>query len=196
MRDFTTSGFTDFSDAEQKLATETTRKLKLLAEKYVKSRASRSMTGHIRKQHQHMFGLTLFYESDVNPHSLKRSRAGLILTEKLLGLLNLNLPSGDQMRVVLGQEKRPKEVRSWASPAAKEWEEKLPDGSLGRWWPMPILHSFVGAPESTLRSVLLGMEAMGLVEKKRATNSPKPKMRCKVVRITSEGVAFLKKLEE
>ncbi|TIR67309.1 MAG: hypothetical protein E5X24_20645 [Mesorhizobium sp.] len=57
------------------------------------------------------------------------------------------------------------------------------------------MYEFIGQPTSTVRSVVIGLEAMGMVESKKAHGRPNAKTRAKAVRITRRGEDLFRQLE-
>jgi hypothetical protein len=144
---------------------ELERKLKLLWRWYARSAAARQLAPHIRQQHMSMFGGTLF-GGDVNPHSLLRSRSGLIVTEQLMFALVLDDIKPEKFQAAINN--RPA-IREWADIAYREWSSPASSGTPGRWWPLPVVYGLLpGHPRSTIRSVVIGLEAMGVIEKRNA----------------------------
>ncbi|TGS85776.1 hypothetical protein EN817_20790 [Mesorhizobium sp. M3A.F.Ca.ET.174.01.1.1] len=179
----------DFSSFSERLASDRAdlnRKLRLLASKY-KAFVKGPLEPRIAEQHNHMFGLSI---SDLPVH---RSRSGLIITEILLGTLMLDINKA-KIEAAVSQIAR---IRPWADLVYKEWKMAPPGAGVGpgRWWVLPVLYEFIGQPTSTVRSVVIGLEAMGMVESKKAHGRPNAKTRAKAVRITRRGEDLFRQLE-
>ncbi|RWK74779.1 MAG: hypothetical protein EOR45_33420 [Mesorhizobium sp.] len=179
----------DFFAFSERLASERTdlnRKLRLLASKY-KAFVKDPLEPRIAEQHNHMFGLSI---TDLPVH---RSRSGLIITEILLGTLMLDIKK-EKIESAVSKIAR---ISSWADFVYKEWKMAPPGAGVGpgRWWVLPVLYEFIGQPTSTVRSVVIGLEAMGMVESKKAHGRPNAKTRAKAVRITRRGEDLFRQLE-
>jgi hypothetical protein len=174
--------------------TETRRKLELLARRYLDLPRTRYLPEAIRQQHRSMFGLTIFEDFGVNPQSTERSRSGLIVTESLMGLLNFEEVKDftpDRLRQIVEEGA----ASEWAPHVYAEWKMVSPERMPGRWWPMPVLYALLPQhPASTIRTVLIGLEAMEVVLKRRTTFRADPKSRTKAVALTKEGEALFEKL--
>lgn len=173
----------------ERLASERTdlnRKLRLLATKY-KAFVKGPLEPRIAEQHNHMFGLSI---ADLPVH---RSRSGLIITEILLGTLILDVKK-EKMEAAVSKIPR---ISSWEHLVYKEWKMAPPGAGVGpgRWWVLPVLYEFIKQPTSTVRSVVIGLEAMGMVESKKAHGRPNSKTRAKAVRITRRGEDLFRQLE-
>jgi hypothetical protein len=169
------------------------RKLKLLADLYRSRVHPGRFKPSIREAHAHMFGLTLFEDRDVTPQSYLRSRSGLIVTEAVMGLLNLDVSPEKFGQGIATQPC----VSVWADIAAREWTMTSPERTPGRWWIYPVLYHVSKRPPSTVRLVGMGLEAMGIVAK-QSTKTPTtaiPKARPKSIRLTTFGETVLQQLE-
>ena len=78
-------------------------------------------------------------------------------------------------------------ICEWADHAYPEWVMASDDGRTpGRWWILPVLYGLMPQhPPSTIRSVLIGLEAMGVVSKHPTIFRVNPKTRTKSVRLTA-----------
>jgi hypothetical protein len=173
---------------------ETRRKLELLARMWLDSPGTRLLPESIRRQHLSMFGPTIFEDFGVNAQSTERARSGLIVTESLMGLLNFEevrdfTPDGLRRLVEGGS------AREWAPHVYAEWKMVSPERIPGRWWPMPVLYAvLLEHPASTIRTVLIGLEAMEVIRKRPTTFRPNAKSRTKSVALTKKGEALFEQL--
>lgn len=167
---------------------KTLRKLRLLAERYRASKATRNLPASIAAQHRSMFGVSLI-EEDNGAHTKSIERSGLILTENILGLLAMEEVTPHGMEKYL-RDRLPADS-GWITRAYDEWTRPAGEEMPGKWWPMPVFPTVLKCPDSTFRTIAIGLELMGLIEKAKA----KPQRgdmsrRAKVVRITPTGLAF------
>jgi hypothetical protein len=173
---------------------QTRRKLELLAHMYRESPRTRDLAESIRKQHQSMFALTIFEDLGVNAQSMERSRSGLIVTESLLGLLDFE-EDKDFTADGLRRSVERGAACEWAPHVYAEWKMSSRDRIIGRWWPMPVLYALLGQhPASTIRTILIGLEAMEVVLRRRTAFRPNPKARTKAVALSKKGEALFANL--
>lgn len=168
---------------------ETLRKLRLLAERYQACKATRGLRVSIATQHRSMFGVSLI-EEDTGAHRKNVERSGLILTEKTLGLLAMEGITERGMETYL-RERLPNDSR-WIARAWDEWNRPAAAEGPGKWWPMPVFPAVLKCSDSSFRTVALGLELMGLIDKTKATSRRGDmSRRAKVMRITPAGLALL-----
>lgn len=172
---------------------ETKRKLLVLASTYKEKVGRTVLPASIRSQHEHMFGLTVLDDLGVDSQSVTRSRSGLIITETMLGFLDIaDISPGAFSNIV---SKRVN-VSTWATSVYPEWVLPAEDANVGRWWISPVLADLLEHPSSSIRSVTLGLEAMGVIQRRRAKHQHKPKSRAQAVRLTAFGKALLEDLKQ
>mgnify|MGYP000361166347 CR=1 FL=1 len=170
---------------------ETVRKLRVLSGWYEAQVDTSILSPSLRKAHRHTFGLTGFDTTSPIVQSLARSRSGLEVTESILRYLKADPETTDafsekSMSGLLGSIEA---TNGWAEHFWPEWSETSKEDALGKWWPMPVLTHLMSKyfPASTIRSAVIGMEAMGVIERRRAKRQGNPKSRANVVRLTKLG---------
>lgn len=170
---------------------ETVRKLRVLSDWYNAQVDTSLLSPSIRKAHRHTFGLTGFDAGVPVVQSLARSRSGLAVTESIVRYLNANPKvveafSEKSMSGLIGSREP---ISGWAEHFWPEWSESSKERDCGKWWPMPVLTHLMSKhfPASTIRSTVIGLEAMGVIERRRSKRQGNPKSRANVVRLTKLG---------
>ena len=174
---------------------EVLRKMRLVHTIYRAAPATRALTASVQKAHECLFGLSVIEGTGAFHQRLEKSRQGLIVLEKTLSFLDMAIKS-ESLRDVLARNGS-ETGRKWADSAAREWEDKTETGQ--GWVPGVVLRSFIKVEPSTLRLVLLGLDAMQLVRLRKIARSNLPTPResaAKSVTITRRGKALLEELAQ
>lgn len=174
-------------------ALETKRKLLLLAETYKRQVKRDAFPVSVRKQHEHMFGLTVLDDLGVDAQNVTRSRSGLIITETMIGFLDIEGISESAFSKIVADRVN---VADWSDHVYHEWVRPADDATLGKWWINPVLEDLLEHPRSSVRSVILGLEAMNVIERRRAKYQRSPKSRAQAVRLTQFGKELLENFKQ
>ncbi|WP_172293403.1 hypothetical protein [Pseudoruegeria sp. HB172150] len=181
-------------------AGETIRKLQVLSDWYAENVDTSTLTPSLRCAHRHMFGLTAFDVSTPVVQSLARSRSGLEATESMLRYLKASPETvevfSEKSMTRLLENTEP--LSGWAKHFWSDWLELSDEGAPGMWWPVPVLNHLLANhfPASTLRSVTIALEAMGVVERRRARHQVNPKSRANAIRVTKRGLMLDEELRK
>lgn len=140
-----------------------------------------------------MFGLTLLEDLGVDAQNVTRSRSGLIITETMIGFLNIENISGVAFSNIVSDRVN---VADWADSVYQEWVLPADDATVGKWWINPVLEDLLEHPRSSVCSVALGLEAMNVIERRRAKHQRSPKSRAQAVRLTKFGKGLLEDLKQ
>lgn len=174
-------------------ALETKRKLLLLAGIY-KERVKRdAFPMAIRQQHKHMFGLTVLEDLGINAQNVTRSRSGLIITEMMIGFLDIEDITESAFSKIVADRVN---IADWSDHVYHEWVHPSDAAAKGKWWINPVLEDLLEQPRSSVRSVVLGLEAMGVIERRRAKHQRSPKSRAQAVRLTQFGKELLENFKQ
>lgn len=174
-------------------APETERKLLLLAATYKERVGRDAFPQSVRAQHKHMFGLTVLEDLGVNAQSVTRSRSGLIITETMLGFLDIDGISERAFSKIVADRVK---IADWSDHVYREWVSPAKGATVGKWWISPVLEGLLEHPSSSVRSVILGLEAMNAIERRLAEHQRSPKSRARAVRLTGFGKELLENFKQ
>lgn len=170
---------------------ETIRKLGVLSRWYGERVDTSTLTQAVRKAHRHMFGLTGFDPMSPATQSLARSRSGLEVTESIFRYLKADPETVEVFseKSMSGLVRSIEPISGWADHFWPEWLEPSAEEAPGKWWPMPVLTQLLSKhfPPSTVRLAVIGLEAMGVIERRRARRQGNPKSRANAIRLTKLG---------
>ena len=174
-------------------ALETKRKLLLLAAIYKERVGRDALPKSIRAQHKHMFGLTVLEDLGVDAQNVARSRSGLIITETMLGFLDIDGISDRAFSKIVVDRAQ---IADWSKHVYPEWVLPADGATVGKWWISPVLEALLEHPSSSVRSVILGLEAMGVIERRLAKHQRSAKSRARAVRLTRFGKELLENFKQ